>query len=245
MAAVLFIKFFPLILIVVGLFPSVVWLLVYLREDAHPEPKKSILKIFLWGMLVAPFAVLLQYLALASLESSGVAGAAAIGLLGLAAIEEYLKYLVVKTEIEDEPVFNEPTDAVIYMIIAALGFAAVENISIAFSLAPTGQLQTLSANTGSFLNILKVLGVRLLGATLLHAFSSSIVGYALARRVFAKRGMWIIPLGLVGATLLHALFNYLILQSSEVRGVAFILAAATMTGAIIFIFKRVGRMQAS
>ncbi len=243
MAATVFIKFFPLILIITGLLPSVVWLLIYLRGDIHPEPKKLIVKIFLWGMLVAPLAVLAQYLALATLEASGVAGATLISLLGLAAIEEFLKYLVVKTEIEDEPDFNEPTDAVVYMIIAALGFAAVENISIAFSLAPMGNVETLSANTGSFLNILKILGVRLLGATLLHACASSIVGYALAQRVFAKRRVWIISAGLGGAVALHALFNYLILQSSEIRGAVFFLASLGMAGIIVLMFKRAGRIR--
>src|SRR3989338_9327112 len=133
MAAAIFIKTFPLLLIGLGLLPSATWLFFYLRQDLHPEPRKMIIKVFLWGMLVAPLAVLAQYLTLAALDANHIASAAAIALVGLAGIEEFLKYLVVRTEIEEEPEFNEPTDAMIYMIAAALGFAAIENISIAFS----------------------------------------------------------------------------------------------------------------
>lgn len=242
MAAVIFIKIFPLTLILLGLLPSAIWLLVYLHEDMHPEPKKMVLRIFLWGMLVAPLAVLAQYLVLALIEANHVAGAAAVGLVSLAAIEEFLKYLVVRTEIEDEPDFNEPTDAIEYMIIAALGFAAIENISIAFSLAPSGIMPGTGANTANLLNATKVLGVRFLGATLLHAFSSAIVGYFLAMHFFKKRGLWTIGVGLALATALHALFNYLILQSVEVRGTVFVLAAVGMIVTIIALFKKLQRI---
>lgn len=239
MIETVFIKLFPAVLIALGFAPSVVWLLVYLREDAHPEPKKLILKVFLWGMLIAPLAVLAQYLVLSLLGAGGARGASLAALVTLAAIEEYLKYLVVKTEIEDSKDFNEPADAVVYMIVAALGFAAVENVSIALSLASTST--GVSALPG-LLSASKVIGVRFLGATLLHAFSSAIVGYALALHVFGKKPLWIIGGGLALATALHAFFNYFILQSSEVRGGVFLVAALGMAGAVVALFRHVRRI---
>lgn len=240
MAAIVFIKLFPLILILLGLLPSVVWLLAYLRQDPHPEPKKLIVRIFAWGMLVAPLAVLAQYLIVSVLNAGpGVSAAQGIaGLVALAAVEEFLKYLVVKTEIEDEPDFNEPADAVMYMIIAALGFAAVENISIAFTLAPTGITPGEGTNTANFIAATRVIGVRFLGATLLHTCSSAIVGYALAQRFFKGGGVWIIPGGIAVATALHAFFNYRILQSSEVSGLTVLVASIGMIILIRYIFKR-------
>jgi RsiW-degrading membrane proteinase PrsW (M82 family) len=41
---------------------------------------------------------------------------------------EIFKYLVVRFKVIKNPAFDEPTDIMLYMIIAALGFAAVENI---------------------------------------------------------------------------------------------------------------------
>jgi len=241
-AAILFVKIFPLILVTLGLLPSVIWLMAYLREDVHPEPKRAIAKIFVWGMLVAPLAVLAQYLVLAMLDRWNVPSAALWSLFLLAGIEEYLKYLVVQTEIEDEPDFNEPTDAMVYLIVSALGFAAVENISIAFSLAPSGVIHGTEAATVNLLIALRVLGIRFLGATLLHAFASSIVGFTLAKRVFEHRGVWIIWEGLFIAVILHALFNYLILEGGEIRGAAVIAASAIMVSVIVALFKRLQKI---
>ena len=44
-----------------GLTPSVVWLLWYLRKDSHPEPKRFLVKIFLWGMLFTVPAIAIEY----------------------------------------------------------------------------------------------------------------------------------------------------------------------------------------
>ncbi|MDP3963404.1 MAG: PrsW family glutamic-type intramembrane protease [bacterium] len=242
MAAAVFIKIFPFVLITLGLLPSAIWLLFYLRQDLHPEPKKMILKVFLWGMLVAPLAVLAQYVTLAALDVNHIAAAAGIGLIALAGIEELLKYLVVRTEIEEEPDFNEPTDAMVYMIAAALGFATIENISIAFSIAPEGVSPGQGINTANLLEASRVLGVRFLGATLLHAFSSAVVGYFLAVHFFKKRGLWTIWMGLGIATTLHALFNYLILQSVTLNGLVFLVSSVCMVGVIVGLFKHVRSM---
>lgn len=244
MAAAIFIKTFPFVLIALGLAPSALWLAFYLRQDLHPEPKKMIVKVFLWGMLIAPLAVLAQYLMLAALDINHIAAAATIALIALAGIEEALKYLVVRTEIEDEPDFNEPTDAIVYMIAAALGFAAIENISIAFSVAPTGIAPGQGANTANLLEASRILGVRFLGATLLHAFSSAIVGYCIAWRFFRKRGLWTIIAGLGIATALHAFFNYLILQSSELTGLVFLVSSVFMVSIIVGLFKRLRALTA-
>ena len=40
-----------LFLIILGLLPSFIWLVVFLRMDKEPESKRMILKIFLFGML--------------------------------------------------------------------------------------------------------------------------------------------------------------------------------------------------
>jgi len=66
--------------------------------------------------------------------------------------------------------FDEPTDAMIYCIIAALGFASVENLMILFKIS-----------FPDFGQAIGIMGFRFLGATLLHTLASAMVGYWLAR----------------------------------------------------------------
>ena len=48
------------LLLILGFIPSLVWLLYYLRKDVNPEPNRLILKVFIGGMLVAPFAAVAE-----------------------------------------------------------------------------------------------------------------------------------------------------------------------------------------
>ena len=48
------------IYIIAGVLPSAIWLLFYLRKDRHPESKRMILKIFLYGMIAALPVILIE-----------------------------------------------------------------------------------------------------------------------------------------------------------------------------------------
>ena len=118
--------------IIFGVLPSIIWLLFYLRKDVHPEPKLEVIKIFFYGMLIAIPAVFLEMGIFKGFDKIG--GWMALSpflitifntFIGVALIEEVLKYLVVREKVLKNPEFDEPIDAVLYMIIAALGFAAL------------------------------------------------------------------------------------------------------------------------
>ena len=104
--------------------------------------------------------------------------------------------------------FDEPIDAMIYMITAALGFAMVENIAVALS-------------TSNIQEAISAMTLRFVGATLLHVLTSGIIGYYWAKSLILKNqflviGRWpLIIKGLILASLLHMIFNYLILVSKE------------------------------
>lgn len=200
------------LLLIFALSPSLIWLLFFLRKDVHPESKGEIIKIFFYGMLIALPAVLIE---LGIFEELGWLTSIFFPstnffivifslniFLAAAFVEEILKYLVVREKVLKNPEFDEPTDAMLYMIIAALGFAAFENILI---LLPLG-----SAFVVKGALILSLL--RFLGATFLHALSSGLVGYFLALSFFnlKKEGKLIIT-GLGLAILLHALYNFSII----------------------------------
>lgn len=189
-----------------GVLPSIIWLLFYLRKDAHPESNPMVLKIFFYGMLAAIPAVFLEigiFGEFNKLNFSPIVIAILNVFLGVALVEESLKYLAVKGKVLNSPEFDEPIDAMLYMIIAALGFAALENILILFPLGPA-----FLAKEAISISIL-----RFLGATFLHTLCSGTVGYFLALSFFeAKKRTMLVASGLGISTLLHGLYNFSIME---------------------------------
>lgn len=179
--------------IVLGLIPSFAWLAFYLHEDAKkPEPKILIFYTFLLGAASAFLVLPFQILANNWLTLLNVPVYSSIGLIALAGTEELVKFLVVFWGISKRKEFDEPIDAMIYMITAALGFAAVENIASA--------LQSIST--------LETTSLRFVGATLLHSLTSGLVGFYWAKNSPLK--------GLALAVVLHAVFNYLIISTGPI-----------------------------
>src|SRR3989344_2683483 len=125
----------PLGLIGLGFIPSLAWLSYYLRKDCHPEPRYLIARVFFMGILIAPLAVLAQWLfsqiGLTFSASFSISDSIVFFIIA-AFIEETVKFLAVKYTVLHNSKFDEPVDAMIYMIIAGLGFAAVENILVMF-----------------------------------------------------------------------------------------------------------------
>ena len=228
--------------ILFGVLPSIIWLLFYLRKDVHPEPKLMVLKIFFYGMLVAIPAVFL--------EMGVFKGFAQLGKLlswspflitilntfcGVALIEEVLKYLVVQSKVLKNPEFDEPIDAVLYMIIAALGFAALENILILFRLGP-GFLISRTIEVSAF---------RFLGATFLHALCSGTVGYFLALSFFEMKNRLIfLSLGLGISIILHGLYNFAILKIEGVLQFLIpIIILISLAAFLSFSFKKLKKLK--
>ncbi len=193
-----------------GILPSFLWLLFYLRKDVHPEPKELILKVFLWGMASALPALFLEKIAKIPekilIENNLLLLASIFHyFLGVALIEEFLKYLVVKNQIQSHPEFDEPTDAMIYMICAGLGFAASENI-LRFVAAFFEDIQTFFA----------IWFIRFFTATFLHALCAGVVGYFLALSFFrSKKQIKPLIFGLTIAILLHGFYDFSIIKIKE------------------------------
>ncbi len=174
-----------------GLLPTLIWLLFFLREDAgRPEPGKEILKFFLiGGFMAAASAILVEFWLKGVFADYKIAYFSVLGLLVFAFVEETAKFLSARILLRKDPYFDEPIDAMIYLITVGLGFAAIENF---FELAGS-----------AFSAIPELVILRFIGATLLHALSSGFVGYYWARGRTMR--------GLLVATLLHTAFNWMVL----------------------------------
>ena len=191
--------------ILIGFLPSFAWLFFFLKEDIHPEPKKMIAKVFIWGALITSIAILVQYLFRYLLGTIGIGQHQFASFLLFGIIEEVLKFLAAYSVVKKSPFFDEPMDAMIYMITAALGFALVENVAVVSGIKIASEA-------------IGVLIFRFVGATLLHALSSAIVGYYWALSIIKKKTNNFSSLlfwGLMVASVLHGIFNYLIIMFRE------------------------------
>lgn len=191
-------NYFPLIL---GLLPAFAWLIFYLKEDPRPEPKSLIIEIFLAGAVSTFIVFSVQTFFNNWAEPRGISQYSLISLLVLAGIEEIFKFSAARLVVGKHPRdFDEPVDAMIYLIVAALGFAAVENVAAAM------KAKELAMETTT---------LRFIGATLLHTLSSGLIGYYWALSIIKKKAK-ILFTGFALAILLHTVFNYLILSYEPV-----------------------------
>lgn len=201
-----------IIYIPLALLPSIIWLLFYLRKDSHPESNKMIIKIFFYGMTAAIFAAAIE-IAVAfgadfltkfpslSLSFFPFLSFILYHILVIGLIEETAKFLIVQKKVINDPEFDEPLDAMLYMIIVALGFAALENL---LYLSPVLLPKTgLDIKDAAF-----VAGFRFIGATFLHALASGVIGYFLAFSILShKNKKLLLASGITIAAVLHGLFN--------------------------------------
>ncbi len=218
--------------------PPIFWLLFYLREDRHPEPKRLLLLAFLGGMGSAGLAVGIELFVLGrsgflAIETATLQSAFLVFLV-IGLIEEYVKYLPVKFLIERRHDFDEPVDAMIYMMTSALGFAALENTLFIFPILHESVFAGLEVTANRFL-----------GANLLHALSSGIVGFFLARAWFHPHRRHFVALGIAIAALLHTGFNSLILLREELsQGTLYLVLLLSIMAVMVFVdFERLKKTE--
>jgi len=188
--------------LVLGLLPSLIWLIFYLKEDKNPEPKAMILKIFVYGMAITVIVGCLEYglgrlLPLANFPDWLQSFIYLFIIIALT--EEAAKYLVVRFTAFKSQEFDEPVDAMIYMMVAGLGFAAVENILILFPTTPPNVFQ----------QAIFILIARFLSATLLHALTAANIGFFAACGFFKKKKRFrYVLIGLTISVILHGIYNF-------------------------------------
>jgi len=212
-------KHMNFLVLLLGLLPSFIWLSFFLQEDIHPEPRKMIFLVFITGVFAALGAYFLQLWASGQLLIYGVFSESLAYLSIFAGIEELVKFLAAYLVIRRSRHFDEPIDAMIYMMTAAMGLAAVENIAVAF------ENGFAAITVGSLM-------FRFLGATLLHALSSSAMGYYWAQGIVRKLTPIYLLWGLFMATLLHTVFNYFIVVFEN----GFIYSIGVLMLASFFVF---------
>lgn len=214
-----------------GILPAVLWLWFWLKEDERkPEPRGLILISFLAGM-----AAVIIVLPLEKLASVFFASTSLSLLIVWSAIEEIVKYSAITLVALKSKYFDEPIDALIYMITVALGFAALENSMFLIKPLLNGDI-TVSFLTGN---------LRYMGATLLHVAASASIGVALGlsfyKGPFIKAISTII--GLSTAIALHTFFNFFIIRNNGEDTFTVFLYLWMAIVVVIFLFEKVKRIK--
>lgn len=210
-----------------GILPALLWLWFWLKEDSRkPEPRGLILLAFVAGMIGVVVVLPMEKFAFKFFPDGSVT------LLTVwAAIEELVKFGAMSIIVFKSKFFDEPIDAIIYMITVALGFAALEN-----SLFLVGPLMNGEAIV-SFLTG----NLRYIGATLLHVGASASIGIAMGLSFYKNKFIKTISvlIGIITAIVLHTLFNFSIMNSNGENTFLVLFFLWLVIIVVIFFFEKV------
>ncbi len=112
--------------LIFSLLVALFWLKKFRKMDKYEkEPERAIYKAFFAGALATvPSIVLESPLQMDTFSYPSFF----FSFLWVAMVEEFFKYVAVRITVYRSKEFNEVMDGMIYMISAALGFAAAENV---------------------------------------------------------------------------------------------------------------------
>lgn len=183
--------------ILIGIAPSLIWLFFWQRLTRNKrKPIGPLFLCFVLGGASVFFATFLQN------GFKDIITNPTLRIIMCASIEEVLKFAVFYTVAYKISYNNETLGPALYLIVAALGFAAVENIL--YALQPAANF-TVSAT-------LLTAVFRFFGSTLLHATASCFIGIILTMSSQRMRQLSI-AIGISGAIFLHSTFNFFILKN--------------------------------
>ncbi len=117
-------------LLFIAILPVILLLIYIYKKDPHKEPFSNLIKIFIFGIFSTIPAVIGELIAAFFLEqeSSDYLMLFIYIFIGVALIEEFVKWIIIKTFVYKTDRFDEYYDAIVYCTFASLGFACLENI---------------------------------------------------------------------------------------------------------------------
>lgn len=175
-----------------ALIPALILLRYFYKQDPRPEPRKTVFKAFVTGIIATIPAIFIEMVLTEYTPYSfgPVASAAYTAFIVAALTEESCKMYMVKKRIYHLVEFDEFTDGIVYTVAAGLGFAFFENILYSMN----------SPNSWTLLI------TRGLTAVPLHGLSSALMGYYIAKDKL-EDGNFLFH-GLMIAILYHGLYDF-------------------------------------
>ncbi len=208
--------------------PAVLVLLYYYKQDnAKPEPKGLITKIFFIGFASIIPAIIIELILDAVAEAIlflpiiyfFIKSFIVAGL-----VEESLKLFVVKQFAYKDAHFDEVMDGVVYAVVASMGFACFENV-----LYVTGGGWTLAL-------------LRAFTAVPLHAVASGIMGYYIGKAKFTQtksEESSLIFKGLLIAVLIHGTYDFFLFSMPVLGNASGLFVLPIIVGSFLFLKKKI------
>ncbi|MBC8160926.1 MAG: PrsW family intramembrane metalloprotease [Roseiflexaceae bacterium] len=196
----------PLIIagLVIALLPTILWLVFFYQQDRlEPEPKTSVLLVFLLALLLADVLgvrLVRDWLRVADWGTQDTFTSLLASTLVLGFTYQIIAFLAVRLTVYTTPEFDERMDGIVYGTVAGLGVATLLN------------LRYIIDNGGV------ALGpgvVRVATTTLAMASFSGLMGYFMAEAKFDTKPVWWVPAGVALAATLNGLFSWLIVEVSS------------------------------
>ena len=182
-------------LILLAVAPAlVIMVYIYFKDRYEKEPIGLLTINFLLG---ATLSIALTF-ALSPLVNGLIAGwgqsdAAKMALkafIGVALVEEFSKYIIVRVAAQRRPAFNEKFDGIVYAVMVSMGFAALENILyVTIHGVETGILRAFTAVPA-------------------HASFAILMGYFMGKAKFSNQRFLLNMAGLLAATLFHGAYDF-------------------------------------
>jgi RsiW-degrading membrane proteinase PrsW (M82 family) len=184
--------------------PALLWLAVFYRIDqAEPEPKQLVVRVYLAGLLVA--AALHQPIYEVWFESSRWLGnywwsQLFGGILVTGMASAAIVYATVRVTIFADPEFDERLDGILYAVAAGLGVATVHNFVYVI------QHGGVDLQIGS---------IRMVVDTLGYASMAGVLGYFIGQARFEKTPLYYLPAGVTLSAILTGLYFFLIDRTGQ------------------------------
>ncbi len=192
-------------LIVLATLPSIVIIIFILRHDKYiKEPINLLIKLFVVGAIIVIPAAILESL-FPSAKNQDIFDVFFSAFIGVALIEEGLKFIGVRLFSFKNYAFDEIYDGVIYCVMVSLGFATVENI-----------MYVLSSGLSTAI-------LRALTAVPAHTIFAIVMGYYISMGKFAhKKRFYYKFMSLTAPTLLHGTYDFILFTNYDFALLIFI-----------------------
>ena len=115
-------------LLLVTILPSFLIIIFFVKSEKFPEPTSSIIKIFCYGIFITIPAFIINTFLGDFFSKLNISQNLIYSFLTAAPVEEGLKFFILYYVVYKMKEFDEPTDGMVYGVVASLGFATLENI---------------------------------------------------------------------------------------------------------------------
>ncbi|MFC5559633.1 glutamic-type intramembrane protease PrsW [Ureibacillus thermophilus] len=164
----------------------------YLRNQMATEPRKTLFRTFIFGLLITFPIMFIQYVVQ---EEGIIANPFLRNVIFTGALEEFFKWFIIYAFIFRHVEFDDPYDGILYGAAASLGFATLENILY---------LLTFGIDTAFMRALLPVSS---------HALFGVVMGYYFGRSKFTKTkySKEFLALSLIAPFILHVIYNSILM----------------------------------